>query len=84
MYTIGGFTHVDGGFDSDVIRRCSMEFMDAGSLDKFSGFPVPEPVLKRVTASMVRGLKFLKDELQTMHRGECRLSSADGTLRSDA
>jgi mitogen-activated protein kinase kinase len=31
---------------------------------------VPEPVLRRITAAMVRGLKFLKDELQIMHRGE--------------
>ena len=46
-----------------------MEFMDAGSLDKFAGCTVPEPVLKRVTGAMVRGLKFLKDELQIMHRG---------------
>lgn len=47
-----------------------MEYMDAGSLDKMSVIPVPEPVLQRVTASMVRGLKFLKDKLQIMHRGE--------------
>jgi len=46
-----------------------MEFMDARSLDHLAGAPLTEPVLKRVTASMVRGLKFLKDELQTMHRG---------------
>ena len=46
----------------------SMEFMDA-SLDKLAGTDVPEPVLKRTTACIVKGLKFLKDELQTMHRG---------------
>lgn len=28
-----------------------------------------EDVLARITASMVRGLKFLKDELNVMHRG---------------
>jgi len=33
---------------------------------------VPEDVLRRITASMVRGLRFLKDELQIMHRGESR------------
>lgn len=48
-----------------------MEYMDAGSLDKLSLIPVPEPVLQRVTASMVKGLKFLKDALQIMHRGVC-------------
>lgn len=46
-----------------------MEFMD-GSLDDLAGVEVPEPVLSRVTACVVRGLKFLKDELQTMHRGK--------------
>lgn len=30
---------------------------------------IPEDVLARITASMVRGLKFLKDELNVMHRG---------------
>lgn len=43
---------------------------------------VPEGVLRRITASMIRGLKFLKDELQIMHRGESvatpLLGSADG------
>ncbi|WWC92181.1 uncharacterized protein L201_007135 [Kwoniella dendrophila CBS 6074] len=29
---------------------------------------VPEDVLRRITAGMIRGLKFLKDELQIMHR----------------
>ncbi|KAK8850437.1 hypothetical protein IAR55_004355 [Kwoniella newhampshirensis] len=29
---------------------------------------VPEPVLRRITAAVVRGLGFLKDELQIMHR----------------
>ncbi|WVQ85978.1 hypothetical protein IAT38_008146 [Cryptococcus sp. DSM 104549] len=29
---------------------------------------VPEPVLRRITAGMVKGLRFLKDELQIMHR----------------
>lgn len=52
-----------------------MEYMDAGSLDKMSVIPVPEPVLQRVTASMVRGLKFLKDKLQIMHRGETLFDS---------
>ena len=46
-----------------------MEYMDAGSLDKLQGDGVPEYVLARITGSMVRGLKFLKDELQIIHRG---------------
>jgi len=45
-----------------------MEYMDAGSLDKLAGADVPEPVLARVTGRVVEGLRFLKDELQTIHR----------------
>lgn len=48
--------------------------MDAGSLDKLQGAGVPEDVLGRIAGSIVRGLKFLKDELQIIHRGA---SSAD-------
>lgn len=47
-----------------------MEYMDAGSLEKVAGCDVPEDVLSRVTRSMVEGLRFLKDELKIMHRGE--------------
>lgn len=54
-------------FIESCVYYC-MEFMDAGSLDKLQGAGVPEHVLARVTQSMVRGLKFLKDELQIMHR----------------
>lgn len=46
-----------------------MEYMDAGSLDKLEGDGIPEGVLGRITGSMVRGLKFLKDDLQIIHRG---------------
>ena len=46
-----------------------MEYMDAGSVDKLQGDGIPEEVLARITGSMVRGLKFLKDELQIIHRG---------------
>ncbi|KAG9081707.1 MAP kinase kinase Wis1 [Ceratobasidium sp. UAMH 11750] len=54
-------------FIESCVYYC-MEYMDAGSLDKLNGAGVPEHVLARITASMVRGLKFLKDELQIMHR----------------
>lgn len=47
-----------------------MEFMDAGSLEVVAGIDVPEDVLARITRSMVEGLKFLKDGLKIMHRGE--------------
>jgi mitogen-activated protein kinase kinase len=55
-------------FIESCVYYC-MEYMDAGSLDNLNGAGVPEDVLARITASMVRGLKFLKDELQIMHRG---------------
>lgn len=48
---------------------------DEGATDR-----VPEAVLRRVTLGMVKGLKFLKDELQIMHRG----TSANQTSRSSA
>lgn len=58
-------------FIESCVYYC-MEFMDAGSLDKlYDGQgSVPEDVLARITGSMVRGLRFLKDELQIIHRGE--------------
>ena len=55
-------------FIESCVYYC-MEYMDAGSLYKLQGDGVPEDVLARVTGSMVRGLKFLKDELQIIHRG---------------
>lgn len=55
-------------FIESCVYYC-MEYMDAGSLDNLNGEGVPENVLARITANMVRGLKFLKDELQIMHRG---------------
>ncbi|KAF7428217.1 hypothetical protein PC9H_007438 [Pleurotus ostreatus] len=54
-------------FIESCVYYC-MEYMDAGSLDKLLGAGVPEDVLGRVASSMVKGLKFLKDELQIIHR----------------
>ena len=54
-------------FIESCVYYC-MELMDAGSLDKLQGAGVPEDVLARITASVVRGLRFLKDELQIIHR----------------
>jgi serine/threonine protein kinase len=80
-----------GAFTIESCVYYCMEFMDAGSLDTLTGggvpaknvtedtesaeLRVPEPVLRRITAGIVRGLKFLKDELQIMHRGESASSS---------
>ena len=44
---------------------------------------VPEAVLRRITAAMVRGLRFLKDELQIMHRGMSNCSDAESSLIED-
>jgi len=60
-------------FIESCVYYC-MEYMDAGSLDKLYGVGVPEPVLGRIVSFMVKGLKFLKDELQIIHRGMCDAS----------
>ncbi|KAH9485104.1 Protein kinase wis1 [Psilocybe cubensis] len=54
-------------FIESCVYYC-MEYMDAGSLDKLQGAGVPEDVLARIASSMVRGLKFLKDDLNIIHR----------------
>ncbi|KAF9050000.1 kinase-like domain-containing protein [Panaeolus papilionaceus] len=54
-------------FIESCVYYC-MEYMDAGSLDKLHGVGVPEDVLARIASSMVKGLKFLKDELNIIHR----------------
>ncbi|KAH8918347.1 MAP kinase [Atractiella rhizophila] len=62
--------HIVDFYGAFFVEGCvyyCMEFMDA-SLDKLAGVAVSEEVLARVTSSMVKGLKFLKDDLQTMHR----------------
>lgn len=56
-------------FIESCVYYC-MEYMDAGSLDKLHGAGVPECVLARIAASTTRGLKFLKDDLNIIHRGE--------------
>ncbi|KAF8637946.1 hypothetical protein AX16_010579 [Volvariella volvacea WC 439] len=54
-------------FIESCVYYC-MEYMDAGSLDKLQGVGVPEDVLGRIASSMVQGLKYLKDNLQIIHR----------------
>lgn len=56
-------------FIESCVYYC-MEFMDAGSLDKvYEGGVTDERVLARLSSDMVKGLGFLKDTLQIMHRG---------------
>jgi len=56
-------------FIESCVYYC-MEYMDAGSLDKLQGAGVPEDVLARIASCMTRGLSFLKDDLNIIHRGE--------------
>ncbi|CAO3697934.1 unnamed protein product [Rhizopus stolonifer] len=54
-------------FIESCVYYC-MEYMDVGSLDKLDGDGVPEDVLAKIATSMLKGLKFLKDELSIIHR----------------
>ncbi|RIB11085.1 MAP kinase [Gigaspora rosea] len=54
-------------FIESCVYYC-MEYMDAGSLDKLYGNGVPEDVLAKITSAMVKGLSFLKDKLNIIHR----------------
>jgi mitogen-activated protein kinase kinase len=58
-----------GAFFIESCVYFCMELMDAGSMDKLQGAGVPEDVLAVIAGSMTRGLKFLKDDLQIIHRG---------------
>lgn len=58
-----------GAFTIESCVYYCMEYMDAGSLDRMHGDGVPEDVLARITKSIIKGLRFLKDELSVMHRG---------------
>ncbi|KAI9591913.1 kinase-like domain-containing protein [Syncephalis fuscata] len=54
-------------FIESCVYYC-MEYMDAGSLDRLYTIGVEEDVLAKITESMVKGLKLLKDELSIIHR----------------
>lgn len=69
-------------FIESCVYYC-MEFMDAGSLDKvYEGGVADERVLARVTSDIVKGLGFLKDTLQIMHRGTLAPLAALPPLRT--
>jgi hypothetical protein len=61
-----------GAFMVESCVYYCIEFMDAGSLDALNFGGIPEKELARITKAAIKGLKFLKDELQVMHRGEYR------------
>ncbi|KAJ3361303.1 STE/STE7 protein kinase [Allomyces macrogynus ATCC 38327] len=56
-------------FIESCVYYC-MEYMDAGSLDWLFPYKggAPEDVLKAISYSVVKGLKFLKEELSIIHR----------------
>ncbi|ORY06181.1 MAP kinase [Basidiobolus meristosporus CBS 931.73] len=54
-------------FIESCVYYC-MEYMDCGSLDKLYHDGIPEDVLAKITLSIVKGLKFLKDKLSIIHR----------------
>ncbi len=74
-----------GAFYTESCVHLCVEYMDAGSLDKLTAFTIgeqfqvsgetitwqglPEEVLSRILGSTIRGLKFLKDKLEVIHRG---------------
>ncbi|KAJ2717056.1 MAP kinase kinase Wis1 [Coemansia spiralis] len=57
-----------GAFFIESCVYYSMEYMDFGSLDRLYPAGIEEPVLAKITLSVVRGLQFLKDELNIIHR----------------
>ncbi|KAI8896127.1 kinase-like domain-containing protein [Globomyces pollinis-pini] len=54
-----------------VLENCvymSIEYMDGGSLDKLYKGGIPEPILAKITRSMLDGLSYLKATLNVIHR----------------
>lgn len=59
-----------GAFYSDGEISICMEYMDGGSLDlilKKAG-RIPEPILGKVTVAVLKGLTYLREKHQIMHR----------------
>ncbi|KAJ2491116.1 MAP kinase kinase Wis1 [Coemansia sp. RSA 2050] len=54
-------------FIESCVYYC-MEFMEYGSLDRLYPAGIPEDILGKITLSTVKGLRFLKDELNVIHR----------------
>lgn len=74
-----------GAFYTESSVHLCVEYMDSGSIDRLTAFQIgeqfedseeiitweglPEDVLSRILGSTIRGLKFLKDKLEVIHRG---------------
>ncbi|KAJ1871528.1 MAP kinase kinase Wis1 [Coemansia sp. RSA 990] len=57
-----------GAFFAESCVYYCMEYMDFGSLDRLYPSGIPEAVLAKITLSVVKGLQFLKNKLNIMHR----------------
>ena len=59
-----------GAFNSDGEISICMEYMDGGSLDLVlrKVNRIPEPILGKITESVLKGLSYLRDKHSIMHR----------------
>ncbi|KAJ2524975.1 MAP kinase kinase Wis1 [Coemansia sp. RSA 2049] len=57
-----------GAFFVESCVYYSMEYMDFGSLDRLYADGIPEPELANIALAVVKGLTFLKSELNIIHR----------------
>ena len=57
-----------GAFFHEACVYYCMEYMDMGSIDKIYKSGLSELVLAYVASSLIRGLKYLKDDLNIIHR----------------
>jgi mitogen-activated protein kinase kinase len=64
-----------GAFFIDTCVYICMELMDAGSLDRLYPPFIPESVLSKIAISVIKGLRYLKDDLSIIHRGKFALFS---------
>lgn len=67
----GSSSYIVDFYGAFFIESCvyyCMEIMDYGSLDRLYPAGVPEDILAHITLSVVKGLRFLKDELNIIHR----------------
>jgi len=61
-----------GAFNSDGEINICMEYMDGGSLDLVlrKVNRITEPILGNITNAVLKGLSYLRDSHQIMHRGK--------------